>query len=269
MPSYNKIHLLTEGGEHATYSSLQAAINAGNIGDCVILYPGTYTGSVTLKNGVDIECIGPVILSSTDIEGTLKDSGGSPVDVSLRGFPTIINSNGFDYNVVINNSGSVIRDFYWEFVGRLHGIDATTITLTTLRNTFGEDFIAYVGGSIATRYRVSGSVMDINGSVVSKSIVEFTTYERGAFLPSIFYSQAIQDEFVAYIDIDQQRADFFLNTAPLAIPTGSIFTFRRYLHSFKETLPSGPTDYDYIAFYTQDGEAFYTKDGEQFYVRKT
>lgn len=265
--SYNKIHLLTIGGSHTTYSSLQEAINAGNIGDCVVLYPGTYTGSITLKNGVDIECIGPVTLSGTSAEGTLKDTAVTPVDVAIKGTPTIINSNGFDSAIVLNNSGSVIRDFYWEYTGILYGLDETTASLVTLRNTFGDNFTAYVGGIVSTQYRVSASIINLN-SYVDKAVVDFTTYENGPFTPSIFYSQAMQDETELFIAIDQQRADLTPSSASIAIPTGSVFTFRRYPHSFRSVLPFGPSDYDYIIFYTSDGEAFYTADGELFYVIK-
>src|SRR5690606_36156944 len=110
-----KVILLKTDGNVLGYDTIQAAVNAGASGDCVIVYPGTYdqgSSSLIIKDGVDIECIGKVTISSSNSTGTIVDNNVAAV-MSLRGFPTITNTNGLDKRIVLANAGSKINDFWW------------------------------------------------------------------------------------------------------------------------------------------------------------
>ena len=97
-------------------AAIQAVIDNASSGNLVVFHAGTYDFSsnmLTLKDGVDLLCLGTVVFSSTNAAATLYVPDNAAV--SIKGFPTILNSNGLQYRIVLNNAvTSVVKDFYWE-----------------------------------------------------------------------------------------------------------------------------------------------------------
>jgi hypothetical protein len=155
-----KIILIKSDGNVGGYDTIQAAIDAGASGDCVILYPGTYNENLTINKNLTLESIGDVTIAGDSTSGTIAIAANTTV--SIKGFPTITNSNGVDKRIVCADATAIINDFYWEFSGRIQQLPPATTTSGSLAagkvyfiTTFnaGDDFsnvASVISGTINT-----------------------------------------------------------------------------------------------------------------------
>lgn len=134
--AYKKVILLKDSGESLGFNSPNEAIDAAVAGDLVIIYPGSYTSTIILKDGVDIQCVGRVNISSTNPNGTIWD-GGMQATVDLKGFPTITNTNGLDKRINLGHVSSSITGFHWEFTGKVQRAVVGSGSILQVHNTLG------------------------------------------------------------------------------------------------------------------------------------
>jgi len=130
----------TSGMNVLGYNDLLEAMAAAVSGDLIsVQCPGVYdlgAESLTLKDGVNIECVPDVTITSS-ASATLRDNNVACV-MSLRGFPTIINTNSanpLSRRIILQNSGSAIKDFYWEYEAIVTQVGTNTPTAEVRKNT--------------------------------------------------------------------------------------------------------------------------------------
>jgi hypothetical protein len=112
-------------GASQCYSSIQAAVDAANDGDQIIIRSGRYTEQVTIidKDLTLVGREGAVIQAPADMQTTLFDvagSGGRPIigvfnaEVTIRGLTidgmNLAENNPFLEGITLINAGGVIRD---------------------------------------------------------------------------------------------------------------------------------------------------------------
>jgi hypothetical protein len=106
---------LTVGATNADFITIQEAVTKATAGDAISIATGTYNESVLINKKLSLVGNGstkPIIsgLAPTDyivkIDGT--DAGGTIIDnLEVNGVTTGADSNGFNYGILVNNSGSV------------------------------------------------------------------------------------------------------------------------------------------------------------------
>ncbi len=104
------IRTLTVSPSGADFDSIQSAIDSASEDDLIIVYPGTYSERLFLKNGVDIFCFPGVTISSASEFGTITDDD-NPVIMSLSGSPNIINEIDVSKRIHLLQASSYILDF--------------------------------------------------------------------------------------------------------------------------------------------------------------
>lgn len=104
------IRTLTVSPSGADFDSIQSAIDSALEDDLIIVYPGTYSERLFLKNGVDIFCFPGVTITSASEFGTITDDD-NPVIMSLSGSPTIINTLDVSKRIHLLQASSCILDF--------------------------------------------------------------------------------------------------------------------------------------------------------------
>lgn len=103
------IRTFTVSPSGAEFDSIQSAIDSALEDDLIIVYPGTYSERLVLKNGVDIFCFPGVTITSASESGTITDDD-NPVIMSLSGSPTIINEFDVSKRIILLQSDSLILD---------------------------------------------------------------------------------------------------------------------------------------------------------------
>lgn len=104
------IRTLTVSPSGADFDSIQSAIDSASEDDLIIVYPGTYSERLILKNAVDIFCFPGVTITSAFESGTITDDD-NPVIMSLTGSPTIINELDVSKRIHLLQASSCILDF--------------------------------------------------------------------------------------------------------------------------------------------------------------
>src|ERR1035437_365776 len=123
-----KIIVLKADGNVAGYDTIQAGVTNAVSGDCVVVYPGHYVETVTIKNGVDLNCIGSVTIDAVI-------DGGVTCVCKISGSPTITTTT-------LTGSGSAINSDkglpYKLYIARItqSGTSAPTV-ITEYINTVG------------------------------------------------------------------------------------------------------------------------------------
>lgn len=111
------------GRRDKPFLTVQAAITAATAGDVVNVGPGIYTGTITLKNGVNIACSPGVIFRHTLPAGTTPDhqhitDGGVAVTCEFSGRPQIEltanepGNSGINFAVTLTGASTVTMDLF-------------------------------------------------------------------------------------------------------------------------------------------------------------
>ncbi len=128
------------------HNLVNAAV-AASYGDLIKVKKAAYTDIedyIKLKNGVDWEFEPGCFVGGDSIEGTFSDDGVAVV-CSLRGFPTIENSNGLDKRIVLTGTGSKVKEFWWELSARVY-LFAGVVNYYEYSNTIGIITPSWSGG---------------------------------------------------------------------------------------------------------------------------
>ena len=159
-----KIVVLKTDGNVAGYDTIQAGVTAGASGDCVVIYPGTYAETVTLKNGVNLFCMPGVIITG------VIDNGVTCV-CKIKGSPTITTTT-------LTGSGSAITGdssgLPYKIFKAFFSVDGDTgeIYADPIINTFDGSFTwAKSGSGTGTLYNGTYDGSDIN----PETLVNFRT----------------------------------------------------------------------------------------------
>lgn len=218
--SYKKVILLKNDAETLGFDTPNEAIDAAVSGDLVILYPGNYTSTIILKDGVNMQCIGRVNISSTNPNGTLWD-GGMQANIDLKGFPTISNTNGLDKRITLGHPSSSVTGFHWEFVGKVERVVAGSGSILQVHNTLGSALSVVDLASPNTFYITPD---EAGAFPANKTAIHFTSanlVDRGS-------GDAIE-VVESYIDTED-RIDFRATRVDGTFPTGSIITVPTLIH---------------------------------------
>lgn len=132
-------NVISVGIENCDYNSLISAMNSAVPGDLILVFPGTYnlgTSSLILKNGVDIECLGTVIITSSNSVATITDNGTQCL-MRLKGFPEIINTNALQKRIVLTNLNSNVKDFHWESKMTISQVFTNVPVISSIRSNLG------------------------------------------------------------------------------------------------------------------------------------
>jgi uncharacterized repeat protein (TIGR01451 family) len=152
-----------------TYGSINAAINEANHGDTIIVNPGTYNETITMKSGVKIYGAGAeVTVISGDGSGPVVRARGAEImsDAIIAGFTIVGGKADYGGGIYINNASptvenNIIRNNSAAYFGGGIYMDGG---LPTIRNNvIAGNSAAVFGGGV---YVASGSPAIINNTIV-------------------------------------------------------------------------------------------------------
>lgn len=189
----------TVGAQNCDYTSIQSAVTASDSGGVVLVCPGTYSGQVTLKNGVDIECLGNVTITSSNPSGTIKDDSVA-CTMRLKGFPTIINTYDTlspDKRIVLKNSQSFVDDFWWEYIASLTQSEENAPVAKILKNTIGNiiwsrSTVGYYKATLNNAFKDRTKILIIPSSYIY--------YDGGTDLLNTVYIFWFDEDTICYMN---------------------------------------------------------------------
>jgi len=134
-------NLLSLGYDIYSGDDFIAKYNAAASGAFLTVQPGStfdFGSSSCILTNKSFNAEGCTFTSSAS-GGTFKDNGSTSI-VSIRGFPSIINTNDttpLTKRIILTNGGSIVNDFWWEYLGFISDNGDGTVTSIVLKNTLG------------------------------------------------------------------------------------------------------------------------------------
>lgn len=165
----------------AEFLTVQAAITAAVAGDTVVIRPGVYAESLTLKNGVNLFGIPGVTLSPDASGGTLFNDGGSGCTCMIDGGIDFESAVGGDAFANFSGSGVItIRGRKWVFNNAaatgIAKLGSCVVTMDIAGEITGRQNIVSATGTGSVTIRgdtvrtTTGPIVEITGSSPSVDV---------------------------------------------------------------------------------------------------
>jgi hypothetical protein len=135
---FEKVILTRPGQDTMILDSLTSVSISAQAGDIITVKGNHDIGNIPiiLSNGVCINCIGDVSISgSNSTSGTIYVL--SSATASIKGLPTIYNSNGLTGRIV--NSGGKLKEFFWKYETILQEPQSGVYIADVIFNNMGGD----------------------------------------------------------------------------------------------------------------------------------
>lgn len=125
-------------GQSGMFQDLISANDSATAGQTIFVSSGTYNlgnEGIQLKDGVNWQFMLGVTVNSDFDGGTFYDNNIG-ITTMWSGEPTIVNSNGLDKRIILQNVESLLTGFWWEYIG-LVWYNSSLIHSRIIKNTLG------------------------------------------------------------------------------------------------------------------------------------